>query len=80
MTLTRSQGVTAGARLQSEREFIRAVGELAQLAGWSTYHTYCSRRRVPGFPDLVLARPGELLFIELKTDLGRLTPEQRDWL
>jgi hypothetical protein len=31
----------------------------------------------PGFPDLVLARDGEVLFRELKTDRGRLTEAQR---
>jgi hypothetical protein len=38
-----------------------------------------------GFPDAVLARParrgvpGRVLFCELKTDTGRLTPGQRRW-
>jgi hypothetical protein len=33
-----------------------------------------------GFPDLVLAREGVVLFRELKTDAGRLTEAQRHWL
>jgi hypothetical protein len=33
-----------------------------------------------GFPDLILLRDAELLVIELKTDRGRVAPEQREWL
>lgn len=33
-----------------------------------------------GFPDLVLARPPVLLFVELKRELGILSPEQEEWL
>ena len=32
-----------------------------------------------GFPDLVLARDGEVLFLELKTQVGKLSQEQVDW-
>jgi len=55
---------------------------LARTLGWRAYHPYDSRRSVKGFPDLVLVNPrhGAVLFRELKTARGRLTPEQRDWL
>ncbi len=36
-------------------------------------------RTANGFPDLVLARDGEVLFLELKTETGRLTTEQAGW-
>lgn len=32
-----------------------------------------------GFPDLVAARDGQVLFIEVKRDGGKLTPGQRRW-
>jgi hypothetical protein len=64
----------------TEAEWQRQVLELAGYYGWRSYHTYDSRRSTPGFPDLVLVRPPELLFVELKTDKGRLSAAQRDWL
>lgn len=67
------------AALESEREFQRWVIELATLCGWMTYHTHDSRRSQPGYPDLTLLRGKRLLFIELKTEMGALRPEQREW-
>jgi VRR-NUC domain len=56
------------------------VLQLAQLYGWRAYHTLNSKGSEPGFPDLVLVRPPELLVVELKTDKGRVRPAQREWL
>ena len=66
----------------SEKEFQSQIIQLAKLCGWLTHHHYDSRRSTPGFPDLVLvhAKRGLLLFVELKTDTGRVTTEQRYWL
>lgn len=33
-----------------------------------------------GFPDLVLAKYGKVIFAEVKSENGRLSPEQRGWL
>jgi hypothetical protein len=65
----------------SEADFQAQVVDIARWNRWShIYHTHDSRRSAPGFPDLVLARPGELAFAELKTDTGRPTPTQLAWL
>lgn len=53
--------------------------QLAQLRSWLVYHTRDSRRSQPGFPDIVLVK-GRLIFAELKSETGRLTPEQERWL
>jgi hypothetical protein len=44
------------------------------------FHVHDSRRSPHGFPDLVLCRPPELVFAELKSATGRLTAEQSAWL
>lgn len=66
---------------ERERDFQRAIVELARACGWSVYHTYDSRRSTPGFPDLVLAKADRpLIFAEVKTATGQLTLEQERWL
>lgn len=64
----------------NEKSFQGAVIEYADLTGWLSYHTHDSRHSAPGFPDLVLVRDNRLIFAELKTDTGRLSPAQRDWI
>lgn len=63
-----------------ESAFQAEVVGLAEFYGWRVYHTHDSRRSQRGFPDLVLVRPPELIFAELKTASGRPTAEQREWL
>lgn len=64
----------------SEKHLQQQVIDLARYSGFLVYHTYDSRRSAPGFPDLCLIRPPVALFCELKSESGRLRPEQREWL
>jgi VRR-NUC domain len=64
----------------TEKEFMASVVEMAQMLGWLVYHTYDSRRSEAGFPDIVCVRRDRVLFIELKTEKGRLSEEQERWL
>jgi len=64
----------------TERDFMQSVMELARLTGWRTYHTHDPRRSEPGFPDLAMTRAGRVIFAELKTDKGKVSPAQREWL
>ena len=64
----------------SERQFQDSVIELATRLGWMWYCVPDSRRCPAGWPDLVLCRPPVVLFVECKTDKGRIRPEQREWL
>lgn len=78
----------------TEREFQTQVIQLAHLYGWRVAHFRPARVlrngketwETPvaadgkGFPDLVLAKNGVVLFRELKTDTGTVSDEQRVWL
>lgn len=75
---------------QSERAFQSAVIDYARLNGWLVAHFHDSRRQAggrlvgdvdaAGFPDLTLTKNGLLIFAELKSEKGRLSPQQHDWL
>lgn len=67
----------------TEAQFQKRVTDLCNLLGLKVFHSGDSRRDTgAGFPDLVIVgKPGRgVLFAELKTDKGRLTREQTDWL
>lgn len=63
-----------------ERELESDCEALLRVNGWMLYHTFDSRRSVAGFPDLVAIRGTRLLVLELKTETGKVTDAQREWL
>lgn len=73
----------------------RNVLELLKRTGWLAAHFHDSRREVTrrdgrslvigdkaaaGFPDIAATRRDVLLFAELKTEKGKLSPAQEQWL
>jgi hypothetical protein len=64
----------------TEKQLSDAIYECATLLGWRGYHTYDSRRSNAGFPDWVYIRSGHLIFAELKTATGTVSPAQQAWL
>ena len=79
----------------TEAEFQNAVVDLAHVYGWKISHFGAARTKdgwsTPvrydgkGFPDCVFVYTGNrplphrVLFVEFKTDRGRLSPAQTDW-
>lgn len=59
-----------------EKDFQRHVIDFAHIQGWWIFFNGDSRRAVPGWPDLVLIREPECIFVELKAEKGRVSPEQ----
>lgn len=74
----------------SEAAFQTRVIGAARTYKWRVAHfrpalTQSGRWATPmqgdkGFPDLVLARHGQLIVAELKSDTGQTSPEQKRWL
>jgi hypothetical protein len=64
----------------TERDLTGYVRDVAKALGWRRYHTWLSRNSPSGFPDEVLVRPPRLIFAELKSDRGKLSPDQQAWL
>lgn len=73
---------TVGELLQTEAEFQAAVVELALRCGCLVWHDFDSRKNAAGFPDLVIVHPNKrrVLFVELKSERGRVRPEQQEWI
>lgn len=66
--------------LISEKNFEQLVKEVARVNNWLYYHTYRSIHSVPGFPDCVFVRGKRTVYAELKTEKGKVTPSQQQWL
>lgn len=64
----------------SEAQFQQRILDYCQLRGLLVFHDNDSRRNVAGFPDLVIVGSHGAIFAELKTDTGKLRPEQETWL
>ena len=66
----------------TENMFQGRVQQALRVLGYQSYHTFDSRRSTKGFPDLIALHPGKkrILAIEVKTETGKVTPEQLNWL
>jgi hypothetical protein len=67
-------------RTVTEKNLTQAIYDCARRLGWLSLHIYDARRSTPGFPDLLLLRPPRIIVAELKTETGRLSPYQVEWL
>jgi len=63
----------------NERELQGQIIQLAKLYQWKFFHATISQFSEPGWPDLVLVRD-RVLFREVKTNSGKLTTAQKQWL
>jgi hypothetical protein len=70
-------------RAMSEEDLLSTIVEAALLLGWRVHHDRRSDKAQQmgnaGFPDLVIAKGGYVLFLECKSETGRLTQDQWAW-
>ena len=75
-----SAAANALANAMSEKALDRSIAAIASDLGLLRYHTWNSQNSASGFPDLVLAGKGGVLFRELKREDSMPTPAQVKWL
>lgn len=73
----------------SEAEWTTAIGDRLDYYGCIWHDTYPTRRTPgrwtpehagKGVPDLICLRPPRVLWLEIKTETGRVSPRQEAWL
>lgn len=64
----------------SEKAWLAWVIDTADKFGWAAYHPWLSLHSQQGWPDLALCRPPRLILAELKSDTGKVTPTQAQWM
>ncbi len=62
-----------------DAQLFRGPKALANMLGWTTYHTLRSRGSRSGFPDRTCVRE-RIVFCELKREKTKPTPDQVMWL
>jgi len=65
-------------RNRPEQTFQREVQEFARANEWIDWHQLKSKGTRAGFPDLVLLREPDCLWIELKAPNGKVTTAQKE--
>ncbi len=73
---------TRQAHPMTENELKGHILKMAKAKGWVVYHVTQAKHANgggAGYPDLTLARDGEVQWMELKQEHGKLTNDQAGW-
>ncbi len=66
--------------MTSEKQFEQQVKDLAKIFHWLYYHTWRSIHSPAGFPDCVMVRGNRIIMAELKSEKGKVSTSQQEWL
>lgn len=64
----------------TEAEFAGWLEDLCGVYKWAYYHTWRSDHSVGGWPDYCLCKPPRILFVEVKSEKGKITSAQQAWI
>jgi hypothetical protein len=64
----------------TEKAFQATIVQAARYAGWRVYWVWNSMHSPKGWPDVVCLKDGRILIYEVKTEQGRIRPEQLECL
>lgn len=64
----------------TEKYLRQQVIDAAHIFGWKSYFTWNSVHSPRGMPDLILCKPPRVIFAELKTEKGQVSPSQKEWI
>jgi len=65
----------------TEKQFEAQVKEVAKIRQVDAYyHPFLSKWSPKGYPDITIVKVPRLIFAELKSEKGKISPEQAEWL
>lgn len=68
------------AALMSEEDLMTRIQRICRDLKLLAYHTYDSRKSPPGYPDWHIVGRTASIFRECKTETGRTTEDQDEWI
>ena len=79
-TLTIEQYRQMEYKSMTEKQFQEIVRRELKAAGWLAHHNWLSIHSSDGFPDIVAVRGDRILIAELKSEKGKVSSKQEEWL
>lgn len=63
-----------------EDEFAKRIEETMDWLGLTWHHETDSRKSKAGFPDYCIVGDYGVIFLEIKSSKGKVSPKQKEWI